>query len=118
MISRLLLQTFLKHLHNRPPQRQYQSHLKIWEGGQKERKEIQGVPSHITPKTTRSRNRSEREKIQRKISAIFVTTGGGCDLNGKKCLKVVTLKLMRQKRSNDMKVHAGMKRKLKRQVDA
>ena len=52
------------------------------------------------------------------INAIFFTTGGGYYSNGKNCLKAGALKLMRQKRSDERKVHAGMKRKYKRQIDA
>ena len=56
--------------------------------------------------------------FQRKLSVIFFTTGGGYALNGNNCLKEGALKFMRQKRSNERKVHSGMRRKYKRQVDA
>ena len=39
-------------------------------------------------------------------------------MNGNTCLKAGALKFMRQKRSNERKVHSGMRRKYKRQVDA
>ena len=39
-------------------------------------------------------------------------------MNGNNCLIAGALKLMRQKSSDERKVHAGMKRKYKRQVDA
>ena len=52
------------------------------------------------------------------INAIFFTTGGGYALNGNNCLKAGALELMSQKSSNERKVHSGMKRKYKRQVDA
>ena len=39
-------------------------------------------------------------------------------MNGKNCLKAGALKLMGWKDSDESKVHSGMKRKYKRQVDA
>ena len=39
-------------------------------------------------------------------------------MNENNCLKAGSLKLMRQKNLDERKVHAGMKRKQKRQVDA